>query len=520
MRIIDRFILKSFIRPFLVTFFVMVFFLLMQFVWKYIDDLVGRGVEWYYIAELLFYTSATMVPMALPLAVLLSSIMVLGTLGEHNELAALKSAGVSLIRVMRPLFVFVLLLAAGAFLFANYVIPVANLKSETLRRNITNKKPALSIRPGVFYKGIENYAIKVGDKYGKNQNLLRDVLIYDHSSNAGNLKVIASDSGQMFVTPDERYLEITLFNGHSYEDQIPKRSKERDNKPFVRSSFEKSLIRFSLSEFQSGDLRKSGRKEFDMLSVRQLSKQVDSLGIRYDEMMNDFVDQMKRKYNYAEWRTTPDNEEEIMARRRREYREQLAKEKKMAELADPAEEDSLNRSIARQLNDTILQNFAEERRARILQNAMRIARSNNAYFSNAGVQYGWRKEVITRHVLEWHKKFSLSFAVIVLFFIGAPLGAIIRKGGMGMPVVVSVVIFIIYHVMTISFEKLGRHMIWDPIPAMWAASMFLLPAGIWLTLKSASDSVIFNAELYLKPFQKLALLFSKKKKNPKNSARS
>ncbi len=476
MKIIDRFVLKSFIKPFIITFLVMILFLLMQFVWKYIDDLAGRGVEWYYIAELLFYTSATVVPMALPLAVLLSSIMVLGTMGENNELAALKSSGHSLIRVMRPLIIFMVFLSLGAFLFANYVIPVANFKSETLRVNISNAKPALSIQPGVFYAGIEGYSIKVGDKYGPNQNKLREVFIYDHKGNNGNQKVIVAETGKMRVTPDERYLIINLYNGHVYEDYPTKKREDRDNHPFVKTRFKENIIRFSLSEFQQGDLRESGRKDFDMLNVNQLNLTVDSLKTVKSNRKKEFEKQMRSRYNFAQLDTMPLASVEI--------------------------------------SSNILSNFKENTQPRIVQNAMRIARSSKAYFTNASKEYAWRDIVITRHILEWWKKFSVSFSVLVLFFVGAPLGAIIRKGGMGMPVVISVVIFIVYHVGTTSFEKLGRHLVWDPVPAMWTANLILLPIGFWLTYKSATDSVIFNAELYLKPFQKIARLLGTAQKKP------
>lgn len=502
MKIIDRFVLRSFFRPFLITFFVMVLFLLMQFVWKYIDDLVGRGVEWYYIAELLFYTSATLVPMALPLAVLLSSIMVLGTLGENYELAAMKSSGLSLMRVMRPLFVFICFLAVGAFLFGNYVIPIANLHSETLRRNITNKKPALSIRPGIFYTGIEGFSIKVSDKYGPNQNLLDEVLIYDHTQSNGNTKVIVADSGKMHVTDDKQFLEITLYDGHSYEDLIPKKRKDRDNKPFVTSAFEESLIRFNLDDFQSGDLRKTGRKEFDMLNVRQLDEAVDSLNDRLVELQTSFAQQMVDKYAY----------EDLYKDRSGEGNIQIE-----AEPSDLISQDTLavidTASHLAAMDTHLLDNFEGPMQTRILQNSMRIARGNRAYYTNASAQYNWRKLVITRHVLEWQKKFSVSFAVIVLFFVGAPLGAIIRKGGMGMPVVVSVFIFIVYHVTSFSFEKLGRFMYWSPFQAMWTANFILLPIGLWLTYKSATDSVIFNIEVYMKPFQKISEIFAARFKN-------
>ncbi len=486
MKILDRFLLKSFLRPFIVTFFVMVLFLIMQYLWKYIDDLVGRGVEWYYIAELLFYASATMVPMALPLAVLLSSIMVLGALGENYELAALKSSGVSLMRVMRPLFVFICFLTVGAFLFSNYVIPIANLHSENLRRNITNKKPALSIRPGIFYTGIEGYSIKVADKYGPDQNLLDEILVYDHTQNNGNMKVIVADSGKMKVTPDEQFLEITLYDGHSYEDMIPQKRKDRDNKPFVRSDFKESLLRFNLDDFQSGDLRKTGRKESDMLNVQQLNVVVDSLNTMLYSLQDDFANQMVNKYAQREL-----------------YRTDMDEVNPEAEALDTA-------ALVAQLDQDLLQNFDADQHSRILQNSMRIARGNKAYFTNASAQNEWRKLRITRHVLEWQKKFSTSFSVIVLFFIGAPLGAIIRKGGMGMPLVVSVFIFIVHHVTNFSFEKLGRFMYWSPFAAMWTANLILLPIGLWLTYKSASDSVIFNMELYMKPFQKISEFFEKR----------
>lgn len=480
MKIIDRFVLTSFVRPFIITFLVMVLFLLMQFVWKYIDDLVGRGVEWYYIAELLFYTSATVVPMALPLAVLLSSIMTFGTLGEHNEMAALKASGNSLIRVMRPIIVFISLVAVGAFFFANYVIPVANLKSETLLRNITNKKPALNIRQGVFYTGIEDYSIKVGEKFGENQNQLRNVYVYDHSKNMGNMKVITSQTGKMEVTPDEMYLNIELFDGNSYEDIYPNKAQDRDNYPLARSSFSRSLIRFNLSDFQGGDMRGGSRKDFDMLNVIQLDEATDSLREGFSQRKKEFNEQMADKYSFTV----------------------------SGKLRDSVKEEK----VLAKMNNYLLENIDQAEHPRIVQNALRIARSNASYYENSGLEYVWREKIIARHILEWHKKFSISFSCLVLFFIGAPLGAIIRKGGMGMPVVISVVIFIIYHVTSYSFEKLGRELVWSPLRAMWTANAILLPIGIFLTYKSATDSALFNIEIYLKPFKKISGIFVRSKK--------
>jgi lipopolysaccharide export system permease protein len=476
MKTLDLYVLRSFIRPFVATFLIMVLFLLMQFVWKYIDDLVGRGVEWYYIGELLFYTSATVVPMALPLAILLSSIMTFGSLGEHNEMAALKANGVSLIRAMQPIIFFILFLALCAFLFSNYVIPVANLKSETLLRNITNLKPALNIQQGVFYKGLEGYSIKVGEKYGSNQNQLRNVFIYDHTDKQGNNKVISAKGGKMSVTEDELFLNIELDDGTAYEDVYAKKPKDRDNLPFIRSSFTKNLIRFNLADFQSGDLRSGKRKDYDMLNVLQLNEAVDSLNENYKSRRVEFNKGLKEKYAFARY-----DDEKL----------------------EPYEVN---------LESDILANINENERYKVIQNALRISRSNKTYFQNLSREYDWREKLITRHLLEWQKKFSISFSCIVLFFIGAPLGAIIRKGGMGMPVVVSVLIFIIYHVTSFSFEKLGREMVWTPFQAMWTASFMLLPFGIFLTYKSATDSALFNVEVYLKPFQKISSIFASSKK--------
>lgn len=477
MKLLDRFVLKSFIRPFLITFVVMVLFLLMQFVWKYIDDLVGRGVEWYYIAELLFYTSATVIPMALPLAILLSSIMIFGTLGENYEMAAFKSSGLSLIRIMRPLIVFMIIIAIGQFLIANYVIPVANLKSQTLLRNITQKKPALNIRQGVFYSGIEGYSIKIGEKTGPDNNQLEDILIYDHTQKMGNMKVITAERGTMAVSKNKLYLDINLENGSSYEDQFAPKTKDRDNFRFIKSFFDKALIRFNLADFQTGDLREGERKDYDMLNVFQLNSAVDSLHNTFSERKEEFTDQMIAKYTYH---TVQDKE---------------------------PHDTTFNR-----LQNDLLNNVDEADRDRVIQNALRIARSNKAYYNNTKQEYLWRQKLIARHNLEWQKKFSISFSCIALFFIGAPLGAIIRKGGMGMPVVISVFIFIVYHVTGYSFEKLGRELVWPPFQAMWTANFYLFPIGMWLTYKSATDSAIFNLDLYLKPFRKISSIFTKSKK--------
>lgn len=465
MKVLSRYILRSFAGPFFATFMVMIFFLLMQFLWKYIDDLVGKGVEWYYIAELLFYTSAGLVPLALPISVLLSSLMTFGNLGEYNELAALKSAGVSLTRSMRPLIILMVFICVGAFLFSNYVMPVANLKGETLLRNISTKKPALNIRAGVFYGGIEGYSIKIGEKLGDDGNALRDIYIYDHTSKEGNRKVIVAERGSMSTTPDERFLHLDLESGTSYEEILPENRKERVRHPFIRSSFDKARIRFDLSSFQAGDLREVRQKSFQMLNTQQLMEASDSLRENVENRRQSVINTFRTKYGFN------------------------------------SKVDLQGQTLSTE--GLIIAPLSEIMRRRAVENALRMARAQKAYLTQLQQEFNWREKIIARYYLEWHKKFSLSFAVLVLFFIGAPLGAIIRKGGIGLPVVVSVVIFIVYHTMSFSMEKLGRELVWDPPRAMWTASFILLPIGIFLTYKSATDSALFNLEVYLRPFERI-----------------
>lgn len=443
----------------------MVFFLLMQFVWKYVDDLVGKGVEWYYILELLIYISATVVPMALPLAVLLSSLMTLGAFGEHNELAAMRSSGVSLLRLFRVLVVFSSLVAIGSYLFADNVIPVAQFKSKSLLRNITKKKPALNIRPGIFYNGIEGYSIKISDKTGPENNELKNIIIYDHTSNMGNVKVTTAQEGLMELTPDNRFMVITLQDGQSYEEHFPSNREDREKKPFSTAQFERAIIRFSLEDFESGDLRQETNKDFNMLNNNQLIEAKDSLNHKLSNTKMEFSKTMLDRFGF----TSPNNRS-----------------------------DSLG-----PLKPEILENFDPLRRKMAIENAMRIARSNRSYYEQRNVEFRWRHRHITRHMIEWHKKYALAFACFMMLFVGAPLGAIIRKGGMGMPLVISVVIFIFYYVMSFTFEKLGRELVWHPLPAMWIANFVFFPIGLLLTYKTANDAEFMGMEFWVKIWKKI-----------------
>lgn len=449
---------------------------MMQLVWKYIDDIAGKGIEWYYIVELIFYWSAGVVPIALPIAILLSSLMTIGNFGENYELAAMKSAGISLFRIMRPMFILLMFIAVGAFYFSNNVIPVANLKAMNLIRNMSKQKPAFNIIPGSFYSGIQDFSIKVGSKEGENDEILKNIIIYDHTDQRGNNKVTVAKEGKMNIVGDEEYLELVLKDGYTYEDVYNKNRKERNRRPFIKAKFQKSIVRFSLKEFKSGDLRESNMKNFYMLNIDQLMDEADSTLKNKEKGMTQFSNAFVEKYS---------------------FRKAHADSAKNYERISP---------------DEFIYGLENNYQKRAIQNALRTARSNREYIINQSKVAKYKDEMYVRHFLEWHKKFSLSISCIILFFIGAPLGAIIRKGGLGMPVIVSVSIFIIFHILNITFEKMGRQLTLEPWFAIWLPSLILTPIGIFLTQRAATDSGLMSAEGWSKFFSPITSLFKRKKK--------
>lgn len=445
------------------------FVLLMQFVWKYVDDFVGKGLEWYIIAELMFYVSATIVPMALPLAILLASIMTFGNLAESYELTALKSAGVSLQKIMRPLIILTVFTSVGAFLFSNYVLPLANLKMGSLLYDITHQKPALDIREGVFYNGINDYTIRVNKKDNK-KNILYGIMIYDHTQRAGNNKIIVAREGSMALSSDEQFLVLKLKDGYSYEEVINNNNK--GYKPMMRVHFKEEEILMDLSDFKmvrtDEDLFKDNHQ---MLNLTQLENQVDTLKKDYIIRQKGMIEQVKRNVSLM-----PDQ---------LSYRPSNPDTGRV-----PAKENLLG-----YLNKTDQQG--------VVLHAINTARSNKAYLHTTIRDRESISENVNRFYIEWHKKFTLSFACFVLFFIGAPLGAIIRKGGLGMPVVVSVFFFLIFHILSITGEKFAKESVLTPFQGAWMASFVLLPLGIFLTYKATQDSALFDLDAYLSPLKKL-----------------
>lgn len=459
-------VIKSFVGPFFLTFFIALFVLLMQFLWKYIDDMVGKGLDGTIIAELLFYTSANLVPLALPLAILVSSIMTFGNLAEHFELTAAKAAGISLQRIMMPLLFAAISISALAFFFSNNVLPYTNLKMGSLLYDIRQQKPALSIREGVFYNGIEGYSIKVGDKDEDGKTIYR-VMIYDHTGGMGNRKLVVADKGRMESTPDQRFLILTLFNGSSYEEQS-KNKGGVDSHPLMRNGFKEYVIRFDLSQFKlnrtNEELFKGGHQ---MMNLSQLNKAVDSLS-------TDWV----RRENLSKMNVQP----YFL------FLRDSVKFKQRVKFYPPI---GVNDSI------TPASSLA------YYDNAMNQARAMQSYLLGQRDEKESRSYQLARFKVEWHRKLTLSAACFILFLIGAPLGAIIRKGGLGMPLVISILFFLAYHVASITGEKFAKEGIIPPWRGMWLSSMILLPIGLFLIYKATHDSVIFDRESYVGFFRRL-----------------
>lgn len=452
MKKLYKLILKSFLGSFVFTFFIVIFVLLMQFLWVYVDDLVGKGLSFKIVMELFFHASVTFVPMALPLAILLASIMSFGDLGEHYELVAIKASGISIWTAMRPLFIFSIMLSGLAFIFSNSINPVAMLRFKTLLFDVRKQKLAFDIKEGIFYKDIENYVIYV-DKKGKDGSTIYGVKIYDHTDRDGNNKIMVADSGMMSLSPNQRSIIFTLYNGHNYTDDNSDKQTFKYNRPFERMSFKEEQIKFSLASF---DLTRSNEDMYksyqSMMNIQQLSTALDSLERHYDEKQRRFTQGFQQRLgNYEKMRS-----------------------------------DTLNAPLAAstQLEWPLVKHLDPSRRRNVLEMATGTSRTakENVAFNNQDL--GAMKLNIKKHRKELHKKFTLSFACIIFFLIGAPLGTIIRRGGLGLPVVISVLFFVIYYIISTVAERMAEFGDLNMFLGVWLSSIIILPIGLFLTIKA------------------------------------
>lgn len=457
----------------------------MQFLWKYIDDLVGKGLEFNVIAELLLYASASLVPLALPLAILLSSIMTFGNMAEHYELMAIKSSGINLFRIMLPMIVLVSIIGIGAFFFSNNVMPYTNLKMGSLLYDVRKQKPEVSIQEGVFNDLMEGYVIKVGSK-SKSSSMMYDIMIYDHSEKQGNRKVTISDSATMEVTSDSKYMILNMYSGYSYDEIKEKKRRSEREYPHQITSFKRQRILIDMSGlgFERTDERLF-KNHYQMLNLDQLNYTIDSLGKKFEVREKKFTKTLVVG-NYF---------------------------KRLSLTGADSNWFSSDSIMAEHLSiDSLFASLSQRKQRTVFENAKNYVRSSQSLISTTQTELSNKFKWIKRHEIEWHRKFVLSFSCLLLFFIGAPLGAIIRKGGLGMPVVVSVFFFVVYYVISMSGEKSAKIGEWDAWIGMWISAIVLFPLGIFLTYKAATDSVILNIDTYLKPLKKLFVLRKKVKK--------
>lgn len=461
---LDLLVIKAFIGPFIATFFITLLVLVMQFFWLYIDDFVGKGLGVGLILEFIGYQSTSLVPLALPLAVLLSSLMTFGNLGESYELVAIKSAGISLLRFMRPLFFVSFLISGLAFLFSNYIIPVSNLKSRTMLTDIVYAKPAFDLKEGVFYDKIPGFSIKVGKKE-KNDSVIRDIIIYEQKDYLQDNFIVASD-GVMRIADNKRDLEFHLKNGWRYEE----RGNPGTPTEFIRLGFKEYRKSFDLSSFglQQRTADSVNKNNARMLSMRQLNTAIDSI-----QKVNAKIDSRVKTDVFSlvpltanldsNWKST----------------NTVLKQKSF----DAFIPDSI-KTVVKQRAETKVSTMRNAAEAELL-------------------TYKEQARTLRLYKIEWHKKLTLSLACVVLFLIGAPLGSIIRKGGLGTPLVFAIAFFMVFYFSSTSGEKFAKEGSWGMVTGMWFSFLILLPVGVFLTYKAMHDSQVFSKDFYNRLVKKL-----------------
>lgn len=508
MRLIKRlhwFVLKTFLPLFAMTFFIVLFIVLMQFLWKYIDDLVGKGLSMDVLAELFFYAAVSMVPMALPLAILLAGLMTFGNLGEKFELTAMKASGISLIRVMQPLIGLIMLVAVGAFFFQNDVLPRAQVKMWTLLFSMKQKSPELEIPEGVFYDQIPGYNLYVQSK-NRDTGMMHHVKIYDVSHGGENASILLADSAQLAFTPDMKYLYLHLYQGEQFENLKEQTPGDR-NVPFRRETFEDKQI---LIPFDANFTRlneEGMRNQYVGKNIKELRHTIDSVGTRLDSLGRVYAPDLAyqtmplaaagadRSYtqslSYANTSLPGAPTSSSPAQSHQGKKSDSNTDKKDAPEAKPLDISS------------VLKNLDPARRNEIFAAASSLSRQREADMEFRASEIKSEHVTIRRHSIELLKKFTLSVACIVFFFIGAPLGAIIRKGGIGTPLVISVLLFLVYYIIDNTGYKMAREghvAVWF---GMWLSTFILAPLGIYVTYKAMNDSSVFDKDAYINLYRRI-----------------
>ena len=467
---IDIYLLRNFLGLFFATFFIAIFILLMQFMWMHVNDLVGKGIGLSVLAEFFVYATASVVPLALPLAILLSSLITFGNLAEKFELTAMKASGISLFRIMRPLIFTVAFLSVGAFYFSNNVLPKSQMKLWALIFSLRQKSPELQIPVGEFYDEISGYHIYVRDKTRKGD--LLNIMIYDYSSGFDNAKVMVADTGRLSASADRRFLMLDLINGESFENLSQKQqraTKTTKNIPYRRETFtHKRIVIDFATDFN--------RYDESILEDQHVSKNVAQLIESIDSVQSLAVEKSREQ------------SVELVSRR---YfgRDNTRNEVLIPVSVTPEERQAYNL-------DSLRAGMDVRKQRQMYRTALQRAQTYRDQIEYNSIVLDDSERYIRKHEIELYRKFTLAFACLIFFFIGAPLGAIIRKGGLGAPVVISVILFIIYYIIDNTGYKMAREALWPCWAGMWLSSFVLLPVGMFLTYKATTDSPLFNPEAW------------------------
>ncbi|MGO1243343.1 LptF/LptG family permease [Sphingobacterium sp. JB170] len=464
MKKIHLLILQAFIRPFLVCFCIVMFVLLMLFLFKYIDDLIGKGFEWYVLLELIAYQCAVQLSMALPLSMLLSSIMTFGNLGESYELVAIKAAGYSLRKAMTPLIFLVTLFAAGSFLFSDYILPVVNLKMGSLLWDVRNKKADFLIKPGIFNNTIPGYSIRARTK-SDDGTILKDLMIYDHNTGNTANNVLLAKEGFMQNSADNNYMILRLKDGVRYQESRTQNAKRYDpRQQFTRFRFKETEQKFDMGAFQMKRTDESlFKSHHSMLNLKQLRLYTDSNQIQLDSVSRMVFQETKNYINYL----------------------------------SPYHHDAKVKPVeVPNFTNFLTDYLPTDKRRNVISNALSQIQQLNNVFEMKEAEYKLYSEKDIRYNIEFHRKFTLAVSCLLLFAIGAPLGAIIRKGGLGLPVVVAIIFFLIYHIISTVSEKASRDGSLEPFMGMWMAIIVLTPLAAFLTYKATTDSSLFDLDQY------------------------
>lgn len=474
------FMIQTFLPVFFMTFFICLFIVLMQFLWRYVDEMVGKGLEMSVLFELFFYAAVTMIPLALPLSILLASLMTFGNLGERLELLAIKAAGVSLLKVMRPLILLVSVIAVMAFFFQNDVLPKAQVKMWTLLYSMRQKSPELDIPEGVFYDQINGYNLYVQHK-DRDKGLLREMMIYDMSQGFDNAMIVRADSGRLMTTPDKQNLVLTLFSGESFENLKSERSNSYSNIPYRRETFSKKelIIPFDATFTRLDDGLMQG--QYVGKNYTELRTSIDSINAIVDSLGGDYSVKLKKSGYFGLYSDNLSSDSTVRAR-----------------------QIETTMASAKEINlDSLWMSENNQRRQLYVARALERATTYKNDYEFSAITLSDKQYTKRRHEIELMKKFTLSLACIIFFFIGAPLGAIIRKGGLGVPIVVSVILFIIYYIIDNTGYKLAREGVWPVWQGIWLSSAVLLPLGVFLTTRATKDSAVLNLDLYAEFFRHL-----------------